>query len=651
MSANPLSRAPLCIVLACIALCLVASQPAWGFRVVTYNLLNYNVGVRQAYFRAVMDSLDADIIAVQEIQSQFGVNDFLNNVLNHAVPNEYRAMPFSNGPDTDNACFFKSSVVDSIAHQQIFTPTRQTSEYVFRADGYSSSSAEFRILSTHLKAGDSAGDEAARLAMTNVIRDYLNGLPSGGHFMVVGDLNVYTNTDDGYERLLASEADNDGRCKDPINKQGAWHDNYTYRMTHTQSSRVVDIGDGGSTGGMDDRFDQILVSYALDDGSGLSYVANSYFAFGNDSYHLNAAVNAQPNYVVGVGVANALYYASDHVPVACSFQVPAKIAAPTSLAFGSYIVGATAERTLTVTNEAETPADELSYGLAAPSGFTAPGGTFVANAGVGNNHTISMSTSSAADRSGTLVVSSNDLDHAAWNISVSGTVLAHAVPSLSDSAVVLLGTLDFGSHVREEFTDLALNAYNHGYGSLQALLEVYDHTLVGGDGRFHVVGGFVAKEAGASPAAYTIGFEADGAADDSLYTAVLTLKTRDDTAVSGGTNLSDLVVHLSAYVQGVSGVPDGALTAIALGSARPNPFTGGTALSLSLPDAADVVVEIHDVAGRVVRTLVSAPMAAGVHEITWDGKDDRGETVASGVYFCRAEVGDWRDARKLVLLR
>jgi hypothetical protein len=651
MSVNPLWRASRFAALACLGLCLAAAQPAWGFSVVTYNLLDYDPGERQAHFRTVVDSLDADIVVVQEMKSQFGVNDFLNNVLNHTVPNEYNAMPFSNGPDTDNACFYKSALFDSIAYQQIFTDTRLTSEYVFRPDGYGSSAAEFRILSTHLKAGDTPEDEQSRLTMTNVIRNYLNGLPSGSHFMVVGDFNVYSNSDLGYQRLIASEVDNDGRSKDPINKQGAWHDNYTFRMTHTQSSRVVDLGDGGSTGGLDDRFDQILVSYALDDGNGLSYVSGSYFAFGNDSYHLNAAVNAAPNQVVGAAVANALYYASDHLPVACSFQVPAKIGAPTELAFGTYIVGATAERTLTVANEAAVPADELSYTLAAPMGFTAPGGTFVANAGAGNNHTIGMSTASAANRSGTLVVDSNDLDAPTWNVSVSGTVVAHAVPSLSGSGVVLLDTLDFGSHVREEFTDLSLDAYNSGYGSLQALLEVYDCTLVGGSGLFSFVGGFVAKEAGASPAAYTIAFDADAAADDSLYTAVLTLKTRDDSGITGGTNLSDLVVYLSAYVQGGSGVADGPVTTLALGAARPNPFTGGTALSLALPEAAEVAVEIHDAGGRVVRTLSRGPMGAGVHEITWDGKDDRGEMVASGVYFCHAEVGAWRDARKLVLLR
>ncbi len=155
MSARPLSSRFLCVALVCAALCLAAAQPAWGFRVVTYNLLNYDAGERQAYFRTVMDSLDADVVAVQEvIDNEQDVNEFRNNVLNHAVPNEYRAMPFSNGPDTDNACFYKVSSVDSVAHQQIFTATRHTSEYVFRPDGYASSAAEFRILSTHLKAAD-----------------------------------------------------------------------------------------------------------------------------------------------------------------------------------------------------------------------------------------------------------------------------------------------------------------------------------------------------------------------------------------------------------------------------------------------------------------------------------------------------------------
>jgi len=650
MRAKPLVRLPWITLAVALGLGLTAAQPAWGFRVVCYNLLNYSGGTdRLEYFRTVTDSLDADIVVVQEMTSQTGVNAFLNNVLNYNSPGAYKAMPFVNGPDTDNACFYKSALLDSISHQQINTAIRQTSEYVFRPDGYSSSAAEFRLLSTHLKAGNTSEDEADRLVQANVIRNYLNGLPSGSHFMVMGDFNVYTSTDLGYQRLVRSETDNDGRTKDPINRPGAWHDNYTFAGIHTQSTRTTDFG-GGSTGGMDDRFDQILISYALDDGDGLSYVASSYFAFGNDGYHLNAAINAMPNFIVSQAVADALHYASDHTPVVAGFQLPARLDATDVLAFGSWIVGGAAQRTLTVANDAPAPADELSYTLTAPAGFTAPGGTFTANAGTGSDHSIGMSTAAAGVLSGTLVVNSNDLDYPAWNVSLSGTVLNHAVPSLDALVAVLVDTIDFGAHAPDEFSEQPFSVHNLGFTSLQALLDVYDATIEGGGGLFSFTGGVIPQEIGAAPAGYSIGFDADMAQQDSLYAAVLTLETRDDTDVQGGTTLSDLVIHLSACVTSGSGVPE-TPTALALGPARPNPFTEGTVLSLALPDAANVVVSIHDLTGRLVRTLVSQTLGAGVHEIAWDGRDGRGERAASGVYFFRAEVGERREVRKLVLMK
>ena len=62
------------------------------------------------------------------------------------------------------------------------------------------------------------------------------------------------------------------------------------------------------------------------------------------------------------------------------------ISAPAALAFGSVIVGATASQGLAISNPALVPADELDYSLSAPAGFTAPGGSFVANAGAAANH-------------------------------------------------------------------------------------------------------------------------------------------------------------------------------------------------------------------------------------------------------------------------
>lgn len=88
----------------------------------------------------------------------------------------------------------------------------------------------------------------------------------------------------------------------------------------------------------------------------------------------------------------------------------------------------------------------------------------------------------------------------------------------------------------------------------------------------------------------------------------------------------------------------------ALSAGRPNPFRSSVRLEFSLPHAASVRLEVYDVAGRRVRTLVDAARPAGRHRISWHGVDDRGEVLPAGVYFCRLEADDHRTMRKLVLL-
>jgi hypothetical protein len=90
---------------------------------------------------------------------------------------------------------------------------------------------------------------------------------------------------------------------------------------------------------------------------------------------------------------------------------------------------------------------------------------------------------------------------------------------------------------------------------------------------------------------------------------------------------------------------------------RPNPFTPGSAaagLTVGYGVAADHrwgPVGIYDVAGRLVRELERGPANAGVYDASWDGTNESGEAVASGVYFVRARVGADRLERKVVLLR
>jgi hypothetical protein len=99
------------------------------------------------------------------------------------------------------------------------------------------------------------------------------------------------------------------------------------------------------------------------------------------------------------------------------------------------------------------------------------------------------------------------------------------------------------------------------------------------------------------------------------------------------------------------GVPP--LLAARLHPAQPNPFNPGTVLRFELLGAGThrVTLRLFDVRGRTVRTLVDAPLPAGLHETTWSGRDDRGARVPAGVYMAQL-LGPGVDVRtRLVLVR
>jgi len=84
--------------------------------------------------------------------------------------------------------------------------------------------------------------------------------------------------------------------------------------------------------------------------------------------------------------------------------------------------------------------------------------------------------------------------------------------------------------------------------------------------------------------------------------------------------------------------------------AAPNPFRGVTAVDFALPDARHVRVDIFDVAGRLVRTLASTELPAGVHRVHWDGMNRHGARSASGLYFVRFVAGSDTRSQRIVLL-
>ena len=83
----------------------------------------------------------------------------------------------------------------------------------------------------------------------------------------------------------------------------------------------------------------------------------------------------------------------------------------------------------------------------------------------------------------------------------------------------------------------------------------------------------------------------------------------------------------------------------------PNPFNPATAISLAVPAAAPITVDIFDTAGQRIRTLVRRRLSPGIHTFEWDGLDRLGRSVGSGVYFVRMAGPEFQTARKMTLLR
>jgi hypothetical protein len=117
-------------------------------------------------------------------------------------------------------------------------------------------------------------------------------------------------------------------------------------------------------------------------------------------------------------------------------------------------------------------------------------------------------------------------------------------------------------------------------------------------------------------------------------------------------NISVFGTSVIAYVvewSSVSGVSTPDVSGILM-DASPNPFSGSTRISITTPGGGPVSVEIFDISGRRVRTLLATGTARD-RAIDWNGAGDHGVRLPSGIYFCRVESGSGRVIRRLVLIR
>jgi hypothetical protein len=443
-------------VVAGTLLALIVAGPAPGqLRVACWNVTNYSSGritPFQTAFYAVNSanglSMSPDVVVGQEFLSQAGVDNFLW-ILNNAPgsPGDWEAAPFVNGPDTDNAFFYRTSKVDFVQATVVAmggtSPNhpRDVNRYDVRMQGYDGLAAALSIYSTHMKAGTSGTDMARRELEARRIRDDAEML--SWSFVLAGDYNIRSAFEDAYVELVGSQADDSGRFFDPINTPAAWHDDAGLRHVHTQ--------DPVGAGGMDDRYDIILMSDSLLDGDGLSYIGNpavpfststwndpnhSYRVWGNDGSSFNSSLTVAGNSMVGAAIAQALRDSAagaGHLPIYVDLRVPARIDAPAALDFGEVEQGSVAAMVLTVSNAGDVAlwsadgVDVLAYTMTPTAGVTVDAGPFTEPAGGGGNlHAVSIDTSSTGPFDGAIIIETNDPDAPLHLVSVTAEIVGVA---------------------------------------------------------------------------------------------------------------------------------------------------------------------------------------------------------------------------------
>ncbi len=458
------------------AVCAVSAHAQ--LRICTWNVTNFttdtsrNSAFQTAFYGVVPTglalagkSMSPDVIIGQEFINQAAVNNFLG-MLNSApgTPGDWAAGAFSDGADTDNAFFYRTSkiqyigmTITAIGSSSTSNQPRNTNRYDFRPMGYSAATATIGLYSAHFKAQGGTNDAGRRLIEAQRLRDNAegiatslpgSGLPAGYLAIFGGDTNITTSSAAEYVEMVGVQTVNTGRFFDPIATPGNWNNNAAFDIVHTQDP----------VGQMDDRHDQLLITAGLFDGTGIEYIGNpsipystttwndpnhSYRAWGNDGTSYNLPLKTTGNTMVGATIAQALITTAGsggHLPIIADFKVPAKVDSPIVINFGQVPVGGLASQSITISNAGNTALwttagiSNLSYTLSASSGFGAPGASFSdAPGGGGNNHNISMFTATPGIKAGTLTITSSDPDQPTRLVTLMGEVVAFNQPPTADA--------------------------------------------------------------------------------------------------------------------------------------------------------------------------------------------------------------------------
>jgi len=152
--------------------------------------------------------------------------------------------------------------------------------------------------------------------------------------------------------------------------------------------------------------------------------------------------------------------------------------------------------------------------------------------------------------------------------------------------------------------------------------------------------------------AFNIPLSSYTAADSARITLSAAAEPKNGVGVRGNSVLYVDNLSFDILITSVTDKPaDGIPGTFYLGQNFPNPFNPSTSISFDIPWAVNVKMDIFDITGYTIRTLLDEPKVAGSFEVVWNGTDDTGNTVASGLYIYRIQAGDFVQSKKLLFFK
>ena len=307
-----------------------------------YNTLNYNSNAeseaRTPHLKTILDDVKPDLFMVCELKNEIASNYLFNNAIVTSNPSFKKAnFNTSRSPATDllQMLYFNADKLTLEFNEVIPTGVRDINHYTLKLK--TASETRIEVFVTHLKASRGIDNRQKREESIEIFTRQLDRLPQDAYVIFAGDFNFYTSNEEGFLKLI--DENNPIQIIDPINRlcpsfpddgkdyydvdydNTYFWNNSSFSDVHSQSTRSSQLNGDGAGGGMDDRFDFIMLSKNLTESTEMKFVNNSYKTIGNNGNCYNSFVsNASCTGEFSQNLRNALFNFSDHLPIVLELE-------------------------------------------------------------------------------------------------------------------------------------------------------------------------------------------------------------------------------------------------------------------------------------------------------------------------------------------